>query len=95
MRAQLASTPAEVVLANHCYGIFELATIYLSQVPPMLFEARLAIDGLGALIEGLKGRLGQAEKSLLEALSQLRLAYVQLEGAQRAAAETAANADQN
>jgi hypothetical protein len=93
MRQQLANTPAEVVMANHCYGIFELATIYLSHVPPMLFEGRLAIDGLGALLEGLKGRLGEAEPTLLQALSQLRLAYVQLEGAERAAAEGAAAAD--
>jgi hypothetical protein len=95
MRQQLADTPAEVVMANHCYGIFELATIYLSHTPPMLFEARLAIDGLGALLDGVKGRLGEAEPSLLEALSQLRLAFVQLEGAERAAAESAANSNQN
>jgi hypothetical protein len=95
MRQQLASTPAEVVMANHCYGIFELATIYLSHTPPMLFEARLAIDGLGALLDGVRGRLGEAEPSLLEALSQLRLAFVQLEGAERAAAESAANSSQN
>ena len=43
MRAQLAHTPAEVVVANHCYGLFELAAIYLSQTPPQLFQARLAI----------------------------------------------------
>jgi hypothetical protein len=95
MRRQLANTPAEVVVANHCYGMFELATIYLSHTPPMLFEARLAIDGLGALLSGLKGRLGEAEPTLLEALSQVRLAFVQLEGAERAAAESAANTSQN
>jgi hypothetical protein len=95
MRAQLANTPAEVVVANHCYGLFELAAIYLSQTPPMLFQARLAIDGLGYLLDGLKGRLGEAEPALNEALSQLRLAFVQLEGVERSAAETAANADQN
>jgi hypothetical protein len=95
MRQQLANTPAEVVVANHCYGLFELAAVYLSQTPPMLFQARLAIDGLGYLLEGLKGRLGESESSLLEALSQLRLAFVQLEGVERAAAESAASADQN
>jgi len=95
MRAQLANTPAEVVVANHCYGLFELAAIYLSQTPPMLFQARLAIDGLGHLVNGLKGRLGEAEPSLLEALSQLRLAFVQLEGAERSAQENAANSAQN
>jgi hypothetical protein len=93
MRAQLAGTPAEVVVANHCYGLFELAAIYLSQNPPELFEARLAIDGLTALLQGLTGRLGEAEPALLESLSQLQLAYVQLEGAERAAAEAAAASD--
>ena len=91
MRAQLAHTPAEVVVANHCYGLFELAAIYLSQTPPMLFQARLAIDGLGALLQGLEGRLGEAEPALLESLSQLRLAYVSLEGVESTGAESAAN----
>src|ERR1700728_2116125 len=77
MRAQLAETPAEVVIANHCYGLFELAAIYLSHTPPMLFQARLAIDGL-------RGRLGEAEPALLESLSQLRLAFVKLESAEEA-----------
>ena len=93
MRAQLANTPAEVVLANHCYGLFELAAIYLSQSPPMLFQARLAIDGLGHLINGLKGRLGEAEASLFDSLSQLQLAFVQLDGVQRTEAEQGASSD--
>ena len=84
MRAQLAHTPAEVVVANHCYGLFELAAIYLSQTPPQLFQARLAIDGLGALLDGLQGRLGEAEPALLESLSQLRLAFVASKGPRRA-----------
>lgn len=92
MRAQLAGTPAEVVIANHCYGLFELAAIYLSQSPPMLFQARLAIDALGYLLEGLKGRLGEAEPALLESLSQLRLVFVRLEGTEQTGAESSANA---
>jgi len=90
MRAQLANTPAEAVLANHCYGLFELAAVYLSQTPPMLFQARLAIDGLGSLLDGLRGRLGEAEPSLHESLSQLRLAFVRLEGSEQAGEENAA-----
>jgi len=89
MRAQLANTPAEVVVANHCYGLFELSAIYLSQTPPMLFQARLAIDGLGYLLDGLRGRLGEAEPSLHESLSQLRLAFVRLEGAEQSGPENA------
>ena len=91
MRAQLAQTPADVVIANHCYGLFELAAIYLSQTPPVLFQARLAIDALGALLDGVAGRLGEAEPQLRESLSQLRLAFVSLEGAEASAAESSAN----
>ncbi len=91
MRAQLANTPAEIVVANHCYGLFELAAIYLSQTPPMLFQARLAIDALGYILDGLKGRLGEAEPALVDSLSQLRLAYVSLEGAERTDSENSAN----
>jgi hypothetical protein len=94
MREQLAHTPAEVVVANHCYGLFELAAIYLSQSPPMLFQARLAIDGLGAVLDALQGRLGDAESSLRESLSQLRLVFVRLEGDERSAATPASDGDQ-
>lgn len=78
LRAQLVSTPAEVVVANHAYGLFELAAIHLSQQPPHLDEARLAVDALGALVGGLAGRLGEAESSLNDALAQIRLTYVQI-----------------
>ena len=89
MRAELANSPVEVVVANHCYGLFELAAVYLSQQPPLLDQARVAIDALGSLVTGLEGRLGEAEEPLKDGLSQLRLAYVQIDGAQRAGAEAA------
>ena len=86
MRAELADAPVEVVVANHCYGLFELAAVYLSQQPPLIDQARLAIDALGCLVDGLEGRLGEGESALKEGLTNLRLAYVQIEGAQRAGA---------
>jgi len=94
MRRQLAESPVEVVIANHCYGLFELSAVYLSQLPPLLAQARVAIDAMAALVDGLEGRLGEAEPQLRDGLSQLRLAYVQIDGAQRAGAaatEGAAN----
>jgi Domain of unknown function (DUF1844) len=95
MRAELANSPVEVVVANHCYGLFELAAVYLSQQPPFLSQARLAIDALGCLVTGLEGRLGEAEEQLKDGLGQLRLAYVQIDGAQRAGADAAAGAGTN
>ncbi len=78
LRRQLLGTPAEVVVANHAYGLFELAAIHLSQQPPRRDQARLAVDAMATLVEGLAGRLGEAETSLKDALAQIRLAYVQI-----------------
>ena len=78
VREQLASAPAAVVVANHLMGLYELAAIHLSQQPPNLSEASLAIDALGAVIEALPNRLGEAETTLRDALHQIRLAYVQI-----------------
>ena len=85
LRRQLAETPASLVVANHCFGMFELAALHLSLQPPQLAEAQLAIDALGAVVDGLAGRLGEHEDQLKEGLSQLRLAYVQIKGAAGAA----------
>lgn len=81
LQQQLAQTPAEVVIANHAYGMFELAALHLSVQPPQLDQAQLAIDALGALLDGLQGRLGEPEAQLRDALSQLRMAYVQVKAA--------------
>ena len=95
MQRELASAPVEVVVANHCYGLFELAAVYLSQVPPLLPQARLSIDALACLVDGLKGRLGEAEGPLKDGLSQLQLAYVQIDAAQRAGEQAATTAGAN
>jgi hypothetical protein len=76
--AQLLAAPVEDVIANHCYGLFELAALHLSQQPPNLEQARGAIDAMGLLVEGLGDRLGQHQSGLAEGLNQLRLAWVKL-----------------
>ena len=81
VRRQLASVPAAVVVANHLMGLYELGAIHLSTDPPNFREAQLAIDAMGSVVEGLHGRLGDNEATLVDALGQLRLAYVQLHNA--------------
>lgn len=88
VRRQLASVPAAVVVANHAMGMYELAAIHLSSQPPAFAEAQVAIDGMTAIVESLQGRLGENEPTLRDALSQLRMAYVQLKGAAGAAEAT-------
>ena len=72
---QMLETPAEIIIANHCIGLFQLAALHLEE--GNLDDARLAIDALGGIVETLGPRLGEEEPTLREALSQLRLAYVQ------------------
>ncbi len=78
VRDQLAQVPAAVVIANHAMGCYELAAIHLSNQPPNLAEAQLAIDAFGALVEVTNGRLGPDEATLSDALAQIRLAFVQV-----------------
>ena len=77
-RERLKAVPAAVVIANHAMGLYELAALHLSNQPANFAEATVAIDALGALLDGMQGRLGEAEPTLREGLSQLRMAFVQL-----------------
>jgi hypothetical protein len=81
LRDQLAKTPAAVVIGNHAFSLFELAALHLSLQPPQLGDAQLAIDALGALVEGLGARLGEHQTQLQDGLAQLRMAYVQISAA--------------
>jgi hypothetical protein len=85
LRDELARTPAEVVVANHAFGLFELAALHLSLQPPQLEQARLAIDALAALVDALGDRLGEGLPQLSDGLSQLRMAYVQIHRASQSA----------
>jgi hypothetical protein len=73
-----------MVVANHAMGLWELAALHLSNSPPNLPQAQLAIDALSALLDGLVGRLGDDEKSLRDGLAEIRLAFVQIHKAARA-----------
>lgn len=78
LRRELVQAPAAVVVANHAYGLFELAAIHLSEQPPNLDQAQVAVDAFGAVVEVLGDRLGDAARPLHDALAQIRLAFVQL-----------------
>ncbi|HET9541734.1 MAG TPA: DUF1844 domain-containing protein [Acidimicrobiales bacterium] len=77
-RQRVLEAPADMVVANHAMGLYELAAIHLSEEDPDLTAARLAIDAMGQLVDGLSGRLGEAEATLKDALAQLRMAFVQV-----------------
>ena len=84
VQEQLADTPADVIVSTHLMGLFELGAIHLSQQPPNLPQAALAIDAMGAVVDRLQGRLGENEETLRGALNQIRLAYVSVQQAEDA-----------
>lgn len=85
-REELASVPVADIIANHAVGLWQLAVLHLTPDPgpdgspsePRLDEAGLAIDALAALVDGLGARLAPHDEALRDALSQLRLAFVQV-----------------
>jgi len=79
-RARLGDIPVEVVVTNHVMGLYELAAIHLSAEPPRLAEAALAIDAMACLVEGLGARMGPEAPVMADALSNIRLAFVQIKG---------------
>jgi hypothetical protein len=81
VQRQVAETPAEVVVANHAIGLFQLAVIHLDQPTPNFQSAQLAIDAMAGIVERLGARLGEEEAPLREALSQLQLVFVQRKSA--------------
>ncbi|WP_428121462.1 hypothetical protein [Candidatus Poriferisodalis sp.] len=74
---QLTSVPAAEIVQNHMMGLFELAALHLRREPPDLAEARLPIDALGLLVENLADQLPAGE-TLMGALQQIRMAYVEI-----------------
>jgi hypothetical protein len=76
-RQRLLEAPVATVLVNHALGIYELAALHLTADQPNLAEAQLAIDALGGMVDATTGRLGDQEKTVRDALHQLRLAFIQ------------------
>lgn len=72
---ELSRVPALDWVANSAVTLANVAAakIQSGDAP----DAQLAIDALGALIDGLGSRLGEAEQPLKQTLAQLRLAYTQ------------------
>jgi hypothetical protein len=81
-RRRLAEAPAAVVITNHIMGLYELAAIHLGATPPDLAQAALSIDAVACLVEGLGDRIGPEAETMRDALSNIRLAFVQIKNAQ-------------
>jgi hypothetical protein len=77
-RRQMLETPAAVVVANHAMGLYELAAIHLSADTPKLDEAKIAIDAMAAIVNGLGERIGPDFPTVRDALAQIQLAFVQI-----------------
>lgn len=74
----MAATPALDWVLNSCVTLANVAGVKIDASD--LSGARLAIDALGELVDGLGDRLGEAHAPLKTTLAQLQLAYAQAAG---------------
>ena len=81
MQEQMLRTPAAIVVANHCIGLVELAALHLGQNPPHLADAQVAIDALAGILDAVGPRLGENGPALTQALTQMRMAFVEAKSA--------------
>lgn len=82
VRAEIASTPAVDIVANHAIGLWQLAVLHLSPEAGQslrLSEAAVAIDAMGGIVDALGERLGEHAEPLRGAVTQLRLAFVEVQ----------------
>jgi hypothetical protein len=77
-QARMLQAPAAAVVGQEALQFYELSALYLSQDPPRLDDARLAIDAFSAVVEDIGSRLGPAEQPLRQALNQIQLAFVEV-----------------
>jgi hypothetical protein len=88
LHARLIAPPVADVIANHAFGLWQLALVYLGvatppdeqgrQPAPDLAAAGLVIDAVAALLDGIGPRLGEHEQALRDALGQTQMLYVQI-----------------
>lgn len=80
VRAELAQTPVADIVANHAIGLWQLAVLHLGLehegAEPDLAQAKLALDAMASMVEGVVDRLDDHAEPLKQALTNLRLAYV-------------------
>jgi hypothetical protein len=77
-QAQMLQVPAGDVVGRQAAAFYDLAVLYLSQDPPRLDDARLAVDAFAAVVDTLGPRLGEAERPLRQALTQIQMAFVEM-----------------
>ena len=76
MAQQIAETPSKEWVLNTAVTLANVAGTKLDL--GAVADAQLAIDALGAIVETLGARLGEAEAPLRQTLAQLRMAYAQM-----------------
>ena len=78
MLSHLAATPVEAIVTQFAVELQEVAVLHLglaAERPESLAQATLAIDTMGAIVDGLGERLAPNAEPLRQAVAQLRLAY--------------------
>ncbi len=83
MLTRLAETPVEAIVTQFAVELQEIAVLHLglaAERPESLGQAAIAIDAMGGLVDSLGDRLGPNSEPLRQAVSALRLGFVEVSG---------------
>jgi len=72
----LQSTPLPDILANQLFVLFQLAAMYLGEIPARLGDAQLVIDIATSIIKVGDERLGEHHEIYRTALAEVQQAFV-------------------
>jgi hypothetical protein len=81
MLTRLAETPVEAIVTQFAVELQEIAVLHLglaAERPASLAQAAIALDAMGALVDALGDRLGPNADPLRQAVTALRLGYVEV-----------------
>jgi hypothetical protein len=81
MLERLAATPVEAIVTQFAVELQEISVLHLglaAERPESLASAKIAIDAMGALVDGVGDRFGPNAEPLRQAVAALRLGYVEV-----------------
>ncbi len=75
-KQRISETPVDQIITTHIIGLYELAVIHLQKDPPDLKSAKIAVNAMAGIVEGVAEDLQEYEEAMRSALTEIQMAFV-------------------
>ncbi len=75
-KQRISETPVDQIITTHIIGLYELAVIHLQKDPPDLESAKIAVNAMSGIVEGVAEDLQEYEEAMRNALTEIQMAFV-------------------